>query len=215
MSNYFLEHYGVIGMRWGKRKARGTIGLNPPPGSGSSSGSSSTGGQRHSNTGGSSGGSKRKSRPYVNAKWREVNDGPNPSSSNKKSKKTDTQEPRDTANPTPKPKSDKVDLGGVKTGLKDGKKIAEGGAKYLEKERKDRTTNNLKKQANEMSDTELREVINRLSMEQKYVSIMEKQGVSEAKSNLEKTLEVAGQVAGYADTALSVYDAIMRARGRI
>lgn len=210
MHERYLEHYGVPGMKWGRRKSSGQILIGGPTNQGTnrpggSSNSNSSSGSKQS----SSSGSKKKSRPYVDAKWREVNDD-GPSSKSSSAPKPKPESPKPTNSQTSK--SVDFDIKGTQTGLKSGKKIAEAGANMLAKERKDRNTKSLKAEAKEMTNDELKAVINRLATEQRYVELMGKEGVREAKSNLETTLETLTTVATIADTALGVYGAIQDVR---
>jgi len=193
VSYNFLEHYGVVGMKWGRRRGNS---LGPPvielgpgeyrdrTGSGSSnrSGSSSTSSNRST-------GSK---------------------SNSKKPSSNDTN--NNTNSTTSQPK--KLDIKGAQAGLKESKKLADAGAKYLDDDRKKQNARDLKSEARNMSDDDLKKVINRLSMEERYVSAMEKEGVGKSKTDLQKTLELVGTAVTYADTALEVYDKIQKIRGR-
>lgn len=141
MSDQFLEHYGVIGMKWGKRKAR-----------------------------------------YTTTKSN------NSQPQNKK--------PFDTTS--------------AKNNLNAGRKLANDGAKKLSDKRKAQHNSTLKKEAKKMSDAELRRIADRIALEQRYVNMMKQDGIKDAKSNLEKTLDVIGTITTTAVSAITVYEAIQK-----
>lgn len=195
MSNYFLEHYGVAGMKWGRRR---TPSLGAPVielGPNEYRDSSRTTGNGRTNTSNSNGSTRSNTNSNTRTTGNNTNSNTQNSSTNNNNK-------------------DKFNIKGVQDGLKDGKKLTEAGTKYLENDRKKRNVNQLKSEAKNMSDDDLKTIINRLSMEDKYVSVMEKQGVAESKTNLQTTLETIGTVVSYADTALSVYKTIEEMRRR-
>lgn len=211
MSNYFLEHYGVAGMKWGRRRVSS---LGPPvielgPDSyretngSSSSGNRSTGyrAKPNSSSNSSSGGSNKSSSDKFNRRTYD----------NAESTKPKPKQPNDDNTTSP---TNKLSTNDVQTGLKSGKQITDAGVKMLEADRKKRNAKQLKNEAKEMTDDDLKQVISRLSMEEKYVSVMEKQGFGESKTSLQKTLETVGDVVSYADTALSIYKTIENMRGR-
>lgn len=228
MSNYFLEHYGVVGMRWGKRSRR-TLAIDGPSiqGTGKSGGGFKSdnirnkpidvdykhAGSSKSSTSGSS--SSRANRSNNNSDYTKNRKETTNDSSSTKTKKAKTYdyeyESTKTSNNT---ETNPFDPKTAKDGITGGKKLLDAGVKQMDAERKKRTEKQLKADATKMTDDELKAVINRLSMEDRYVSVMEKQGMVESKSDLQKTLEVVGQVAAYADTALSVYAAIDQVRNR-
>lgn len=220
MHDKYLEHYGVPGMRWGRRRSSSQLRIGGPTTSGSSNTNGSNSNQ--SNTGGQSGSSngnrsRNRSRPYVNATWREVNDdGSTSSNRNTRSESTSSRQStnRNTRTESTTTNSNKFDPSSAKAGIKSGKQIAEAGSKMLAKDREKRYEKDIKKEMSGMTNEEMQVVIKRLSTEQRYMEVMKKQGVKEAKSNLEATLDTIGKVAGYADTALDVYGAIQGLRGR-
>ena len=191
MSNYFLEHYGVVGMRWGKRSARR---MSPPV--------IELGPHEYRDAGG------------TNSKKASSNTGSNHGSKTNSSKPSSVNDTKSHTNSDKKTESKKLDLKSTQDGLKDGKKLVDAGAKYLDDDRKKQSIKQLKADAKTMTDDELRTVINRLSMEERYVNVMKKEGALRGKTDLQKTLEIVGSVAAYADTAISVYDRIQQARGR-
>lgn len=181
-SNYFLEHYGVVGMKWGKHRTRGGMVIN----------------NRRPDD--------RRDRNESNYK-KSNNDNGNTNSTNNSKNNSNS-------NSGKQPEHKNLDLKSTQDGLKEGKKIVDAGAKYLDNDRKKQSLKDLKAEARNMSDDDLKTVINRLSMEERYVSAMEKEGVVRAKTDLQKTLEIVGSVAAYADTAISVYDTIQRVRSK-
>lgn len=215
MSNYYLEHYGVAGMRWGRRRAS----LGAPVvelGSDEYRDAGSSGSRRSS--------SRRDSSRRNTDSSNSSNNGNNSSSSNRNnnannSSSTNTRNNSNnrTTNETTNNANDnsnKFDVKGAKTSLKEGKKLADAGVKYLENDRTKETARNLKSEAKNMTDDDLRQVISRLSMEEKYVAAMTKEGAGKSKTDLQKTLELVGTAVSYADTALDVYDKIQSIRGR-
>lgn len=202
MSNYFLEHYGVAGMRWGKRNTRRigqpVIELGP----GEYRDSSGTNSKKTS--------SKKSS---SNSNSSKTSSSSSKTSSNKNNSNNNNDSKPNT-NPVKTPESKKLDLKSTQEGIKDSKKLVDAGAKYLDDDRKKQSIKDLKADAKTMSDDELRTVINRLSMEERYISVMEKEGAVRAKTDLQKTLEIVGNIAAYADTAISVYDRIQDVRAR-
>ena len=209
MSSYFLEHYGVVGMKWGKRKAGSQLLIEGPSVTGKGSGG---GGYNSNNFKSSQKQQKPKDAQYKSS----GSGGGSTKSSSSKDKKGYKDNPSDPNKPNPgtTKESSRFDPSGTRTGIKDGKSIVDAGVNMLEKERKKQTVKTLKEEAKSMSDDDLKKVINRISMEEKYTTLMEKQGYAQSKTDLQKTLEMVGEVAGYADTALSIYEKIQGIRGR-
>lgn len=198
MNINYLEHYGVPGMKWGRRKNRllgsPVIELGPNEYRYKSNSSS---GSKYGKAGDSRSNSSRPSSSKTNSKTKNNNNNPN----NTNSGSSGTT-------------SNKLDIKSAQTGLKESKKIVDAGVKYLDNDRKKQTVKDLKKEAKNMTDDELRTVINRLNMEERYVSAMEREGVGRSKTDLQKTLELVGTAVTYADTALEIYDKIQKIRGR-
>lgn len=201
-SNYFLEHYGVVGMKWGKHRTSGGMTINSnKPGNYDNYKSEET---------------KKWERKLEEAEARKKAKKDIKSEKLEPVKKTliDKKTDNNDQNSSNTPDSKKLDLKSTQEGLKDGKKLIDAGAKYLDDDRKKQSLKDLKSQAKTMSDDELRNVINRLSMEERYVSVMEKEGAVRAKTDFQKTLEIVGSVAAYADTAISIYDRIQQVRSK-
>lgn len=207
MHGNYLEHYGVPGMRWGVRRSSPTLRLTGP-----SSGSKSSTSQGP--TGGRSSSSKKKKGPkIVDVDYTEVGGSGGKKAKTKKQTSSGQNGNNNTqSNQTSKTETKSFDVNGAKNGLRTGKQIADAGAQSLAKDRKKNALTRVKNEAKEMSDADLRKMVDRMSLEDRYVSIHEKRGVTDAKSNLEKTLEVAGQVATHAETALSIYNTIQEIR---
>lgn len=195
MSNDYLQHYGVPGMKWGRRRVNS---LGPPvieigPDGYRDAGSSNS--NRSNNSTGSNSNKRYSS---------------NSNTGSAKSKGNSSTQTNSSPTSNPKP----FDVKGAQSGLKEGKKLADAGVKKLEADRQKETKKDLKSEARNMTDEDLRKVINRLSMEEKYVQAMEKEGYGKSKTDLQKTLELVGTAVSYADTALEVYDKIQKIRGR-
>jgi len=203
VSYNFLEHYGVVGMKWGRRRGNS---LGPPvielgPNEYRDRSNSSSGG-------GSSSSRSNSSRPNSSSSR-----GGSSSTGNTRRTTNDNTNNTSGSNGTTSA-SKKLDVKGTQAGLKEGKKLADAGVKKLEADRQKETKKDLKSEARNMTDEDLRKVINRLSMEEKYVAAMEKEGYGKSKTDLQKTLELVGTAVTYADTALEVYDKIQKIRGR-
>ena len=187
-NNNYLEHYGVPGMKWGRR--RGTIQLSGPtthsPRLSGPTTSGSTGGSGPKNTGSKSNKTNSNSQSNTNA-----------GNKQKTNSKIDTKGLNDT-----KKMMDEVSKF-------ENKKQAKQQAKLVQENKKN-AFNDMSK----MSDKELQQRVNRLNMEDRYVSLTEKRNVNQGKSNLQKTLDTAGTVLAYAGTALAIYNQIQDIRGR-
>ena len=202
MNINYLEHYGVPGMKWGRRKDKllgsPVIELGPNEYRYKSNSSS---GSKYGKAGDSRSNSSR-------------SNSSRPSSSKTNSKTTNNKNPNNTNSGSSGTTSNKLDIKSAQTGLKESKKIVDASVKYLDNDRKKQTVKDLKQEAKNMTDDELRTVINRLNMEERYVSAMEREGVGRSKTDLQKTLELVGTAVTYADTALEIYDKIQKIRGR-
>lgn len=211
MHDKYLEHYGIPGMKWGRRTASSQILIGGPTSGGTNN---SNGSYKQSSSGGkqtnSGSNGKKKSKPYVDAKWRDVTDD-GPSTKKPGSNKQSTGPKPNTETTTNKKQ---FDPNIAKDGVKTSKQIAETGSKMLSKNREKLYESQLKKEMTNLTNEEMQTVIKRLSTEQRYMEVMKKEGVNVAKSNLETTLDTIGTVAGYAETALNVYGAIQGVRGR-
>lgn len=197
MSNDYLQHYGVPGMKWGRRRAPS---LGPPVIEIGPDGYRDAGGSNSNRSSNNSSSNNRRPNGTSNTG----------SSSQRTNSSSQTTSNTNSAATAYKP----FDVKSAQSGLKEGKKLAEAGAKKLESDRQKESKRDLKNEARNMTDEDLRKVINRLSMEEKYVQAMEKEGHVKSKTDLQKTLELVGTAVSYADTALEVYDKIQKVRGR-
>lgn len=173
MHDQYLEHYGVPGMKWGRRKSTSNL--------------------------------------RVVESTRNINGN----SKNTTSSKKPSRQPK----PLNKTIQTKNDIDNSKRAMEDSKRIIDDSVAKMENTRKLKTKYQLQEQASQMSDKELKDVINRLSMEQRYSDVMTKQGYGASKSNLQKTLEtvgntaaVVGTTAGYVSSALTIYLTIQSIR---
>lgn len=66
----------------------------------------------------------------------------------------------------------------------------------------------IKRDVSKMSDAELREVVNRLNMEERYTQVMESRYAPSGKSKVEKILNYAGTIAAGTVTAIELYQKI-------
>ena len=66
----------------------------------------------------------------------------------------------------------------------------------------------IKDDLSKMSDAELRAIVNRLNMEERYTQVMKSRGVEAGKNRVDKVLEYAGTALTIGSSALSIMIAI-------
>lgn len=72
----------------------------------------------------------------------------------------------------------------------------------------------IKQDLSKMSDAELRDIVNRLNMEERYSQVMESRYAPSGKSKVEKILSYAGTLAAGTVTAIELYQKINELRGK-
>ena len=94
-----------------------------------------------------------------------------------------------------------------------GKDVVDGAVKAKKKAAEKEHEKKIKKDLSEMSDQELRDIVNRLNMEERYTQVMKSRGVEQGKSRVDKILEYAGTALTIGSSALSIAIAIKELRG--
>ena len=89
-----------------------------------------------------------------------------------------------------------------------GKNVVDGVKKTRTKAAEKRTEKKIKDDLSQMSDKELRDIVNRLNMEERYTQVMKSRGVETGKSRADKILEYAGTALTIGSSALSIMIAI-------
>ena len=89
-----------------------------------------------------------------------------------------------------------------------GKNVVDGVKKTKAKAAEKRTEKKIKDDLSQMSDKELRDIVNRLNMEERYTQVMKSRGVETGKSRADKILEYAGTALTIGSSALSIMIAI-------
>ena len=89
-----------------------------------------------------------------------------------------------------------------------GKNVVDGVKKTKAKAAEKRTEKEIKDDLSQMSDKELRDIVNRLNMEERYTQVMKSRGVETGKSRADKILEYAGTALTIGSSALSIMIAI-------
>ena len=86
--------------------------------------------------------------------------------------------------------------------------MVDGVKKTKAKAAEKRTEKKIKDDLSQMSDKELRDIVNRLNMEERYTQVMKSRGVETGKSRADKILEYAGTALTIGSSALSIMIAI-------
>ena len=94
-----------------------------------------------------------------------------------------------------------------------GKDVVDGAVKAKKKAAEKEHEKKIKKDLSEMSDQELRDIVNRLNMEERYTQVMKSRGVEQGKSRVDKILEYAGTALTIGSSALSIAIAIKELKG--
>ena len=89
-----------------------------------------------------------------------------------------------------------------------GKNVVDGVKKTKAKAAEKRTEKKIKDDLSQMSDKELRDIVNRLNMEERYTQVMKSRGVETGKNRADKILEYAGTALTIGSSALSIMIAI-------
>lgn len=89
-----------------------------------------------------------------------------------------------------------------------GKNVVDGVKKTKAKAAEKRTEKKIKDDLSQMSDKELRDIVNRLNMEERYTQVMKSRGVETGKSRADKILDYAGTALTIGSSALSIMIAI-------
>ena len=89
-----------------------------------------------------------------------------------------------------------------------GKNVVDGVKKTRTKAAEKQHEKKIKDDLSQMSDKELRDIVNRLNMEERYTQVMKSRGVETGKSRADKILEYAGTALTIGSSALSIMIAI-------
>lgn len=108
------------------------------------------------------------------------------------------------------------DYNDIKKGVDETKKTVSAISTYRDTKQRKQAVKNATKNVDlsKMSDRELREAVNRMNMEQQYVSLVTNKAVaSRGKSKVDRTLEVAGDVLTVTSSALAIAVAVKQLKG--
>ena len=100
------------------------------------------------------------------------------------------------------------DIRNVKKQVDNGKNVVEGVKRTKAKAAEKQTEKKIKNDLSQMSDQELRDVVNRLNMEERYMQVMKTRDVQVGKSKVDKILDYAGTALTIGSSALSIMIAI-------
>lgn len=89
-----------------------------------------------------------------------------------------------------------------------GKAMVDGVKKTRVKAAEKQHEKKIKDDLSKMSDQELRDIVNRLNMEERYTQVMKSRGVDAGKNRVDKILEYAGTALTIGSSALSIMIAI-------
>lgn len=89
-----------------------------------------------------------------------------------------------------------------------GKNVVDGVKRTKAKAAEKRTEKKIKDDLSQMSDKELRDIVNRLNMEERYMQVMKSRDVQVGKSKADKILDYAGTALTIGSSALSIMIAI-------
>lgn len=89
-----------------------------------------------------------------------------------------------------------------------GKNVVDGVKRSKAKAAEKRTEKKIKDDLSRMSDQELRDIVNRLNMEERYMQVMKTRDVQIGKSRVDKILDYAGTALTIGSSALSIMIAI-------
>ena len=100
------------------------------------------------------------------------------------------------------------DMRNVKKQVDNGKNVVDGVKRSKAKAAEKRTEKKIKDDLSQMSDQELRDIVNRLNMEERYMQVMKTRDVQVGKSKVDKILDYAGTALTIGSSALSIMIAI-------
>lgn len=115
-----------------------------------------------------------------------------------------------------KPKLSAKDFNDIKKGVDETNRSVSAYSNYRSNKQKRKAVRNATKNLdfNEMTDKELRDVVNRMNMEQQYVNLVTNKAVmNSGKSKVDRTLEVVGDVLTVTSSALAIAVAIKQLKG--
>lgn len=105
------------------------------------------------------------------------------------------------------------DFKDAKKKIDKGKEVVDGATKAKKKAVEKQHEQKIKKDLSEMSDQELRDIVNRLNMEERYTQVMKSRGLEQGKSRVDKILDYAGTALTIGSSALSIAIAIKELKG--
>lgn len=100
------------------------------------------------------------------------------------------------------------DMRNVKKQVDNGKNVVDGVKRSKAKAAEKKTEKKIKDDLSQMSDQELRDIVNRLNMEERYMQVMKSRDVQVGKSKADKILDYAGTALTIGSSALSIMIAI-------
>lgn len=100
------------------------------------------------------------------------------------------------------------DLKEAQKKVEKGKAMVDGVKKTRVKAAEKQHDKKIKDDLSKMSDAELRAIVNRLNMEERYTQVMKSRGVEAGKNRVDKILEYAGTALTIGSSALSIMIAI-------
>ena len=100
------------------------------------------------------------------------------------------------------------DIRNVKKQVDNGKNVVDCVKRSKAKAAEKQTEKKIKNDLSQMSDQELRDIVNRLNMEERYMQVMKTRDVQVGKSKVDKILDYAGTALTIGSSALSIMIAI-------
>ena len=96
------------------------------------------------------------------------------------------------------------DLKSMQKQVNQGKNVVDGVKKTRAKAAERQTEKKIREDLSKMSDQELRDIVNRLNMEERYMQVMKSRDVVTGKSKVDKILDYAGTALTIGGSALSI-----------
>lgn len=96
------------------------------------------------------------------------------------------------------------DLKSMQKQVNQGKNVVDGVKKTRAKAAEKQTEKKIRDDLSKMSDQELRDIVNRLNMEERYMQVMKSRDVVTGKSKVDKILDYAGTALTIGGSALSI-----------